>query len=405
MKKILVISNGHGEDFSGSLLGQEFKKQGYYVDAFSMVGKGNEYKRKNIKNYGFRKEFSTGGIGYTSLIGRLTELVQGQLIYLCKSFFRLLNLSKNYELVVVVGDVVPILAAWLMQRPSVVYLVAYSSYYEGKLRLQWPCNYLLSSKIFKAIYCRDQLSAKDLTKQLGCHVFFLGNPFMDPVFTPQKSLSKVSFRLGILPGSRRPELDHNLISMLNVLMSLPNEFLADSKVSIDIALVNSLSKIELQQLVSQYGWQMAKSNKESTTVELFKNRFYVNIHWNSFVKVVQNSSLIFAMAGTASEQSVGLAKPVVQMPGKGPQFTYDFAEAQRRLLGPTVFCSNKSLKEQTNLVKNTADIIMELYEQVLQDDFLKYQCQKEALLRLGPKGGTQKIVTSIIDNFFNINYC
>ncbi|CAI5465146.1 unnamed protein product, partial [Closterium sp. Yama58-4] len=40
-----------------------------------------------------------------------------------------------------------------------------------------------------------------------------------------------------------------------------------------------------------------------------------------------------AMAGTATEQMVGLVKPVFIMPGKGPQFTALFAEAQTRLLG------------------------------------------------------------------------
>ena len=43
------------------------------------------------------------------------------------------------------------------------------------------------------------------------------------------------------------------------------------------------------------------------------------------------------MAGTATEQAIGLAKPVIQIEGKGPQFTKSFAEAQRRLLGRYVF--------------------------------------------------------------------
>jgi len=49
------------------------------------------------------------------------------------------------------------------------------------------------------------------------------------------------------------------------------------------------------------------------------------------------------MAGTAAEQAVGMAKPVLQLPGQGPQFTAGFAEAQRRLLGPTVFCAASTL--------------------------------------------------------------
>ena len=56
--------------------------------------------------------------------------------------------------------------------------------------------------------------------------------------------------------------------------------------------------------------------------------------------MLQQSDLVIGMAGTAIEQAVGLAKPVLQVPGQGPQFTAAFAEAQRRLLGPTVFCAD-----------------------------------------------------------------
>lgn len=53
------------------------------------------------------------------------------------------------------------------------------------------------------------------------------------------------------------------------------------------------------------------------------------------------------MAGTAAEQAVGLAKPVLQLPGQGPQFTASFAEAQRRLLGPQCFAPRATAAART----------------------------------------------------------
>jgi uncharacterized protein (TIGR03492 family) len=44
------------------------------------------------------------------------------------------------------------------------------------------------------------------------------------------------------------------------------------------------------------------------------------------------------MAGTATEQFVGLGKPAIIFPGTGPQFSPAFAEAQGRLLGASVIC-------------------------------------------------------------------
>ena len=131
-------------------------------------------------------------MGYTSLRGRLTELVQGQILYLLRRLLRLLLSRKRFDLILVVGDVIPVIAAWLSRRPVATYLVAYSSHYEGTLRLPWPCAALLRSHRFLKIFSRDQLTADDLSQQLKRPVNFLGNPFMDPVLTGLKNLVKIN---------------------------------------------------------------------------------------------------------------------------------------------------------------------------------------------------------------------
>ena len=87
MSKILILSNGHGEDLSGSLLAKQFIKSGYSVDALPIVGKGNHYEKEKIKIIVKTKEFSTGGIGYNSLKGRLTEIFGGEIFYLIKKLY------------------------------------------------------------------------------------------------------------------------------------------------------------------------------------------------------------------------------------------------------------------------------------------------------------------------------
>ena len=49
MAKLLLLSNGHGEDLSGALLGEVLQKQGHEVDSLPLVGLGNAYREKNIK--------------------------------------------------------------------------------------------------------------------------------------------------------------------------------------------------------------------------------------------------------------------------------------------------------------------------------------------------------------------
>ena len=87
MFKILILSNGHGEDLSGSLIAKQFVKSGYSVHALPIVGKGNHYEKEKIKIIGKTKEFSTGGIGYNSFKGRFTEILEGEILYLLKRLY------------------------------------------------------------------------------------------------------------------------------------------------------------------------------------------------------------------------------------------------------------------------------------------------------------------------------
>ena len=52
MFKILILSNGHGEDLSGSLIAKQCVKSGYSVHALPIVGMGNHYEKEKIKIIG-----------------------------------------------------------------------------------------------------------------------------------------------------------------------------------------------------------------------------------------------------------------------------------------------------------------------------------------------------------------
>jgi uncharacterized protein (TIGR03492 family) len=92
------------------------------------------------------------------------------------------------------------------------------------------------------------------------------------------------------------------------------------------------------------------------------------------------------MAGTAIEQAVGLGKPVVQIPSKGPQFTYHFAEAQMRLLGSSVqTIGNKPATQET--IAAAAKRV----KQILGDRAYLQTCQQNGLERVGLPGGSAGI--------------
>jgi len=387
--RILLLSNGHGEDLSGALLGRSLGALGHQVQALPLVGKGEAYRREGIPLLGRTREFSTGGIGYTSLRGRLTELIQGQVVYLLQQLIRLLRQAHRFDQIVVVGDVIPVIAAWLSGRPTATYLVAYSSHYEGRLRLPWPCGELLATRRFQAVFSRDQLTADDLSQQLGRSVRFVGNPFMDPVLaTTTAKLPDATQRIGLLPGSRRPELEDNLRLLLLVVDKLVARAGGCPGLCLDLALVPSLTDADLKALSEQTGWRLAGGGL------LHPSGLTIQVRRDAFQAVLQHSDLLICMAGTAAEQAVGLAKPVLQLPGHGPQFTEAFAEAQRRLLGPTVFCAEGEAGSRSNLAA-TADLAMELLNRSQTDPDLQRQCREEAERRLGAAGGGRRMAELI----------
>ena len=391
--RILLLSNGHGEDLSGALIGLELQALGHRVEALPLVGHGRAYEQAGLTALGSTREYSTGGLGYTSLTGRLTELLQGQVAYLLRRLLLLLRIAHRYDLILVVGDVIPVLAAWLTRRPVVIYLVAYSSHYEGRLQLPWPCGPCLRSRRFLRVLSRDALTASDLSEQLGRTVQFLGNPFFDGALKQAPALTGAPRqRLGLLPGSRLPEALHNLELLLQVLERLPLELREPARLGLHAALVGKLTPQEVAPLASRLGWRLELEGPERC--RLRRGPLLLELEWGRFAAVVQQCDLLLSMTGTAAEQCVGLGRPVLQLVGEGPQFTGNFAEAQRRLLGPGVFCAEGASGSEEQL-NGTAALLAELLERLLRDAGWRQELQRIGAERIGSGGGAARMAAEI----------
>ncbi len=391
--RILLLSNGHGEDLSGALIGLELEKLGHRLDALPLVGHGRAYAQAGLPLLGRTREYSTGGLGYTSLLARLTEVLQGQVLYLLGRLALLARVAHRYDLILVVGDVIPVLAAWLSGRPFATYLVAYSSHYEGRLRLPWPCGSCLQSRRSLRLYSRDQLTADDLSRQLQRPMIFAGNPFMDGSLGVHDTLPGAPLqRLGLLPGSRLPEAVQNLELMLRVLERLPADLRQPSRLGLHAALVGKLTPQEVAPLASGLGWRLHLDGEQRCRLQ--RGPLQLQLEWGRFAAVVQQCDLLLSMTGTAAEQCVGLGKPVLQLAGGGPQFTAGFAEAQRRLLGPGVFCAEGSLGSEEQL-RGTAQLVQTLLERLQREPSWHHELQQLGAQRIGSGGGTARMAADL----------
>ena len=393
MSKILILSNGHGEDLSGSLIARQFAKSGYSVYALPIVGKGNHYKKEKIKIVGRTKEFRTGGIGYNSLKGRLDEIFRGEIFYLLKRLYLTYKIRKKYDYFFVVGDIVPVFFAWVCRKDFFTYLVAYSSHYEGKLKLPWPSKFFLLSEKAKKIYTRDSLTADDLTLQLKKKVLFLGNPFMDKFFSRKQELNISQFSIGLFPGSRFPEILDNFILFLEVLEAL-SDLRYFQNIEFNFAIVNALSRSKIKQIFQNRKWLKLQKIKHKHLLKFQYKSLKVNIYWNNFDKILLKSRCCISMAGTAAEQAIGLGKPVIQIEGKGPQFTKSFAEAQRRLLGKYVFCVS-NYKDKNDQINQTIELIIKLIYLIKLNKKFMVACNENAKKRLGENKACLKIIDDV----------
>ncbi len=57
--RVLLLSNGHGEDLSGALIAVALRRRGVAVAALPLVGHGEPYRRRGVTVLGRTRSFST----------------------------------------------------------------------------------------------------------------------------------------------------------------------------------------------------------------------------------------------------------------------------------------------------------------------------------------------------------
>ncbi|KAL3691949.1 hypothetical protein R1sor_005600 [Riccia sorocarpa] len=295
----------------------------------------------------------------------------------------------------------------------------------GGVYLPWERAVMADSNC-RLVAPRDGLTAEVLRERLPSHagakVQDLGNPMMDGL-DPSGSLDFLKkFEYGhciaILPGSRPPEVYVNWRLLLEAAKEVSAKL--QPKVVVYITpIVPSLEPGPFYDSLVVAGWEPywsvsnhlhschaanAISKEEHQTrsklwpannglcvLQFQKDDAVMLLLRGGFSDACFFAQTAISMAGTGTEQLVGLGKPVFTLPGNGPQFTYAFAEAQSRLLGKSIFlCSNpKSLGVQL--------------QKVLADQDSLHLFLENGLERMGSPGSSRRIANEILYVINNIN--
>ena len=235
----------------------------------------------------------------------------------------------------------------------------------------------------KFVYVRDKLTSRGLRKK-GIKAVCLGNPMMDG-FEPFKcplNLEK-SRRLILLCGTRMPEAKTNF----HRLISAVEEINSNSSISVLVALGSYPPLFEIEDHLLKLGFEKKVFyEKELLANSAFsKGKLHIFLGTNKFYKWANIAEVGLANAGTATEQLVGLGVPCTSLPGKGPQFKFDFAKRQSRLLdGSVIPCSN---------IKQMAKIV----ELLLRDQKLRDSLSLAGKKRMGFSGGSENLAKLILN--------
>ena len=349
--KLLIISNGHGEDIIAVRIIEQLQLaiHNLEITALPIVGEGYAYKNLKIPIAGKVRAMPSGGFVYMSK-NHFWQDIQGGLIQLTLEQLKVVKQwGKAQKPILAVGDIVPLLFARLSGSQYAFVGTAKSEYYLrdsqgawlartswlekqfGSVYLPWE-RWLMSSAV--SVYPRDTLTTKILQQQ-QIKAYDLGNPMMDGFEIAATSPQwEKTLKILLLPGSRPQEALRNWQQIIMVVSEII-ESLREYNLLFYTAIAPSLEISLFQQSAIARGWQEKSFTSEK--VIFHQRQATLWLAQNAYKKYLQESHLAIAMAGTATEQFVGLGKPAIIMPGEGPQCTFAFMEAQSRLLGCSVF--------------------------------------------------------------------
>ncbi|WP_324717642.1 lipid-A-disaccharide synthase-related protein [Carboxydochorda subterranea] len=384
--KLLVVSNGHGEDAVGAEIGAALRELAPDIDvpAASIVGLGGAYRRKGLPVVTPVASMPSGGFIGIQRPGAVWQDLRAGLLRLhLRQARTLCRLRVGITLMVGVGDrLMPYTARWIVRRPLIMVDIADSAYLSDRLSDVWtPLDVSLLRRTALWVFTRDAFSAASLAG-LGVRARFVGNPMMDSLtFTDEGPVvdSAGSPVVAILPGSR-PEAYRNLSILLSAvpLLAARHPYL-----SFVMAWAESLPLPASKGGVHwPDGWRWVPAGGGTGQAGFLYGSCgaKVTVVASRFGDVLRQATVVMGMAGTANEQAAGLGKPVVTCPGRGPQVTEELCRRQERLLG-----------EAVTVTVPRGEALADAVSAILSDPARMERMGDIGKARMGPAGGSRRI--------------
>lgn len=433
--RLLCLSNGHGEDVIVCRILKVIQATAPTIElaALPIVGTGKAYQSLGIPLVGPVQAMPSGGFIYMDS-RQLAKDVKSGLIQLTLNQFKAIkSWAKDGGMILAAGDIVPLLMAWWSGLPYAFVGTAKSEYqlqdesgvlsdlnwFEqlehmlGAVYLPWE-RWLMRHSRCKAVYLRDRFTAESL-RNFAIPALDLGNPMMDglgsthdhdyvdaaslapyflspipcPPTLPGSPPPSPPLTFLLLPGSRAPEAYANWQKILEIVAVLIRKYSARSLLFLG-AIDSGLSLVPVVETLVARNWHRSQNTEPKIqypqTVEVFTyQKAGLLLCQGAFNHCAQQADIAIALAGTATEQFVGLGKPAITTPGSGPQFNATFAKTQNHMLGCSV-----------SLIHQPEEAIT-VVELLLSDPDYLQQIAQNGHQRMGQPGASQRIANHLLE--------
>ncbi|MDQ2679853.1 MAG: lipid-A-disaccharide synthase-related protein [Candidatus Eremiobacteraeota bacterium] len=376
MKRILFVSNGHGEEAIAARLAREVQSlAALECDHLALVGDFGH--PSSMCDVGPRRKLPSGGLIAMGNLPKIAgDLRAGLLAHTWRQRRFLASVRGDYSQVVAVGDVFGLLMALQAGSPVVYVGTAKSVYVAPYGRLEERVL-----KRARAVFVRDEATAKRL-RDHGVSALAPGNPIVDLYASDLPAPKRFARQIALFPGSRAGAYDDG--AFLCEVMAVSCALRRDLGGVLSIAPGLTAERFAADAVAN--GWRVLASEEPQVPFLLEREGRALVAAWTGPVgSLLPGSDLVLGQAGTANEAAAAAGVPVVALERAGEKKSAWYRMRQRRLLGDAL-----------RVVSGEPQGIGSSLAALLDDSEQLAQMTAAGRERMGPPGGVHAIARAIV---------
>jgi len=364
--KVVVASNGYGEDAVGVILAEKLQKRfsGMKVSGFPLVGTGKAYAARNFPVVSPPSDTPSEGVIKYRLKDLLRDLRHGLLKQITTQARAWDRLRGRIRTVICIGDVYLLLhTLWGQGASPVLVATAKTVLHKG----HWRLEHAILRRRCRRVWTRDAQTRDEMMRR-GVDALYTGNPIMDlardnkgekEYFAGSARLAKVL----LLPGSRERAYED-----IRLLLAAARLLWEREKASFVMVLAATLDRKRL--LDSCPEWYFVEAGR----IAHQDGKPDIVVTGDEVAEVARGADLVLGLGGTANQICAGLGIPVVSVLEKGK------------------LVQKKLLQDAESLVDPTPEALAAEAREILRTPERRRLMSKAGRARMGPSGALDSVV-------------